>query len=149
MSRTVDVNVLLYASDASSPDHAAAATTLERLAAGPELLTLFWPTLIAYLRMATNPSIFNRPLTMEQAMGNVEALLARPNVRVVGAGDTFWRSFRAVADDARPVGNLVPDAFIAALMLEHGVSTIVTRDRDFRRFRHVRIEDLGEGPAGS
>ena len=60
---------------------------------------------------------------------------------VVGAGDTFWHSFREVADDARPVGNLVPDAFVAALMLEHGVSTIVTRDRDFRRFGHVRIED--------
>jgi uncharacterized protein len=57
-------------------------------------------------------------------------LLARPNVRTAGEGEAFWRRFRQVADDARPTGNLVPDAHLAALMLEHGVRTIVTRDRD-------------------
>ena len=97
--------------------------------------------------MATHPAIFVRPLSLDRAIGNVEALLDRPNVRVVGEGEAFWHSFRDVATDARPAGNLVSDAHIAALMLEHGVSTIVTRDRDFRRFRHVRIEDPFDLPA--
>jgi toxin-antitoxin system PIN domain toxin len=141
MSRTLDVNLLLYASDASSTEHAIAAATLEGLAAGPELLTLFWPTLMAYLRMATHPAIFGRPLTLDEAMDNVESLLARPNVRVAGEGEAFWPRFREVAIDARPTGNLVPDAHVATLMLEHGVRAIVTRDRDFRRFPHVAIED--------
>ena len=141
MSRTVDVNLLLYASNEASPEHAVAAATLGRLADGPELLTLFWPTLLAYLRMATHPAIFERPLRLDDAIDNIDSLLSRPNVRVVGEGEAFWPRFREVAADARPAGNLVPDAHLATLMLEHGVRTIVTRDRDFRRFRHVAMED--------
>jgi len=141
MSRTVDVNVLLYASDETSPEHARALATLEALATGPEIVYLFWPALMSYLRLATHPAIFARPLSLDEAIGNVEALLARPNVRAAGEGDAFWARFREVAGDARPGGNLIPDAHLAALMLEHGVGTIVTRDRDFRRFRHVSIED--------
>ena len=141
MSRTIDANVLLYASDAASPQHDVALATLEALAAGPDLLYLFWPTAMAYLRLATHPAVFATPLSLDEAVGNVEALLARPNVRTAGEGERFWRRFLEVAADARPTGNLVPDAHLAALMLEHGVRTIVTRDRDFRRFRHVAIED--------
>lgn len=141
MSRTVDVNVLLYASDESCPEHAIARSTLEALAAGPEIVYLFWPTVSAYLRLATHAAIFTQPLSLDEAIGNIEALLARPNIRTAGEGDAFWRRFRTAVDDARPGGNLVPDAHLAALMLEHGVSTIVTRDRDFRRFPHVTIED--------
>jgi toxin-antitoxin system PIN domain toxin len=144
VSRTVDANVLLYASDASSPHHAAARAVLDRLAAGPELVTLFWPTVMAYLRLATHPSVFANPLPLEVAVANIEQLLARPHVRTAGEGPAFWTRFREVADDARPTGNLVPDAHLAALMLEHGVATIVTRDRDFRRFLHVRMKDLDE-----
>lgn len=141
MSRTLDVNVLLYASNESSPEHAGAVARLEALAAGPELVYLFWPTVMAYLRLVTHPAISVRPLPIEDAIANVEALLARPNIRTASEGEGFWPRFREVTEDARPSGNLVPDAHLAALMLEHGVRTIVTRDRDFRRFRHVSIED--------
>jgi toxin-antitoxin system PIN domain toxin len=143
VSRTVDANVLLYASDATSPYHAAARAALEQLAAGPELVTLFWPTVMAYLRLATHPSVFASPLPLEVAVANIEQLLARPHVRTAGEGPAFWARFLEVADDALPTGNLVPDAHLATLMLEHGVAAIVTRDRDFRRFPHVRSEDLG------
>ncbi len=141
MSRTIDANVLLYASDASSPHHEAALDVLRSLAAGPEIVYLFWPTAMAYLRIATHPSVFARPLGLVEAMANLERLLARPHVRTAGEGEAFWRRFREVAGDARPAGNLVPDAHLAALMLEHGVGTFVTHDRDFRRFRGITIED--------
>lgn len=141
MSRTIDANVLLYASDASSPNHSAALAVLETLAAGPEIVYLFWPTAMAYLRVATHPSVFARPLSLAEAIGNVETLLVRSHVRTAGEGEAFWRRFRELADDARPTGNLVPDAHLAALMVEHGVGTIVTHDRDFRRFRGITIED--------
>jgi toxin-antitoxin system PIN domain toxin len=144
VSRTLDANVLLSASDAASPHHAAARAALDDLAAGPELVTVFWPTVMAYLRVATHPSAFASPLSMDEAVANIDGLLARPHVRTAGEGPAFWPRFREVADDARPTGNLVPDAHLAALMLEHGVGTIVTRDRDFRRFRHLRIQDPGE-----
>lgn len=141
MSYTVDVNVLLYASDASSPVHAAARAFVERMATGPEIAYLFWPTVTSYLRLSTHPAIFERPLTLGEALGNVEQLLVRPHVRTTGEGDDFWGRFREVADDALPSGNLVPDAHLVALMLEHDVRTIWTRDRDYRRFPRIEVRD--------
>jgi toxin-antitoxin system PIN domain toxin len=141
MSRAIDANVLLYASDASSPQHSRARAVVEEIAAGPGIVYLFWPAVMAYLRLATHPSVFARPLALSEVVANVEALLARPHVRTSGEGEAFWRRFRELATDAQPGGNLVPDAHLVALMVEHGVQTIVTRDRDFRRFPQVSIED--------
>lgn len=141
MSYTIDANVLLYASDESSPLHATARDIIGRIADGPEVAYLFWPTVMAYLRIATHPAVFTRPLTLTEAVGNMQALLDRPNVRSVGEGEAFWRTFRGVADDALPAGNLVPDAHLTALMLENEVKTILTRDRDFRRFPRIEVRD--------
>jgi toxin-antitoxin system PIN domain toxin len=141
MSRTIDANVLLYASDASSPNHHAALTVLEAIAAGPGIVYLFWPTAMTYLRIATHPSIFARPLALDEAIGNLEGLLARPHVRTAVEGEAFWHRFREIAIDVRPGGNLVPDAHLVALMHEHGVGSLVTHDRDYRRFRGIAIED--------
>jgi uncharacterized protein len=141
VSVTLDANVLLYASDASSAVHERARALVERVAEGPEIAYLFWPTIMAYLRIATHPAVFARPLTIVEAIGNIEQLLARPHVRTTGETDTFWRALREVVDDARPSGNLVPDAHVVALMLENDVRTIWTRDRDYRRFPRIEVRD--------
>ena len=96
---------------------------------------------MAYLRIATHPAVFARPLSIVEATGNIEQLLARPHVRTAGEGEAFWRVFAAVSDDALPSGNLVPDAHLVALMLENDVRTIWTRDRDFRRFSRIEVRD--------
>jgi toxin-antitoxin system PIN domain toxin len=141
LSYTVDANVLLYASDESSPVHDKARAAVERLALGPEIAYLFWPTVMAYLRVATHPSVFERPLSIAEAVGNVEQLVGRPHVRTTGETDAFWLSFRDVTDDALPSGNLVPDAHLVTLMLDNDVRTIWTRDRDFRRFPRIEVRD--------
>ena len=141
MSYTVDANVLLYASDESSPVHARARAFVERLADGPEIAYLFWPTVMAYLRIATHPAVFARPLTAAEAIGNVEQLLVRPHVRTTGEQERYWERFREVAEDAMPTGNLVPGAHLVALMLENDVRTIWTRDRDYRRFGRIEVRD--------
>jgi uncharacterized protein len=141
MSYTIDANVLLHASDESSPVHARARAFVQRLADGPEIAYLFWPTVMAYLRIATHPAVFARPLTAAEAIGNLEQLLARPHVRTTGEQERFWSQFREVSDDAAPAGNLVPDAHLVTLMLENGVRTIWTRDRDFRRFPRIEVRD--------
>jgi len=141
MSVTLDANVLLHASDAASPRHERALEVIETVAAGPELTYVFWPTIMAYLRIATHPAIFNHPLSARIAMDNVDALLSRPNVRAPGEQPTFWPRFRSVAGDAAPTGNLVPDAHLVALMLENEVRTIWTHDRDYRRFRGIEVRD--------
>lgn len=140
MSATVDANVLVYASNEADPVHAPARALVERLAAGPDLVYLFWPALMGYLRIVTHPAILPRPLAPGDALGNVAALLALGHVRAPGEGESFWDVFRATAgDQAR--GNTVPDAHLAALMRLHGVTTIYTRDRDYRRFDGIRVQD--------
>jgi toxin-antitoxin system PIN domain toxin len=141
VSVTVDTNVLVYASNESDPAHPAARDLLERLAAGPSLVYLFWPALLGYLRIVTHPAILSKPLAPRLAMGNVEQLLALPHVRAPGEGAGFWQQYRAVVGDhAR--GNDVPDAHLAALMRQHEVRVIYTRDRDFRRFDGIEVRDL-------
>lgn len=141
MSATLDANVLLYASDARSPYRDRAVELIDEVARGPQIVYLFWPTVMAYLRLATHPSIFARPMSMADARSNVSQLLTLPNVQTAGESGRFWERFGEVADDASPSGNLVPDAHFVALMLEHGVRTIWTHDRDFRRFRGIEVRD--------
>ena len=140
MSSTIDANIRVYASNTSDPLHDVANALVGRLAAGPELVYLFWPTLMGYLRIVTHPAILPHPLAAVDAMRNVEALLNRPHVRQPGENDGFWPIFRSTAGD-RSRGNDVPDAHLAALMRQHGVRLIYTRDRDFRRFDGIDARD--------
>lgn len=140
MSATVDTNILVYASNTADPLSTQADALVRRLAAGPEIVYLFWPTLLGYVRIVTHPAILPRPLGPREAMGNVEALLDRPHVRSPGESDGFWPLFRAAAGD-RTRGNDVPDAHLAALMRQHGVRLIYTRDRGFRRFDGIESRD--------
>jgi toxin-antitoxin system PIN domain toxin len=141
VSYALDANVLLYASDATSPFHKRALEIVTAAARGPEIVYLFWPSIMAYLRIATHPAVFRRPLPLDVALGNVTALLARPHVQSPGEQERFWRRFGEVAADAAPIGNLVADAHLVGLMLENGVRTIWTHDRDYRRFRGIEVRD--------
>lgn len=141
MSATVDVNVLVYASNEDAAEHERAVALLEHLAAGPGLVVLLWPALMGYLRLATHPAIFSSPLSPEAAASNVDSLLTRPHIRVAGEVDGFWEAFRRTAATVAPRGNLVPDAHLVALMVQHGISRIWSRDRDLRKFDEIRVLD--------
>lgn len=141
MSYALDANILIYASDESSPLHSRSLEIVTGAAQGPEIVYLFWPTIMAYLRIATHPSIFRRPLSAAEALGNVESLVARPHIRTAGEQEHFWRQYRDVVAYAGPTGNLVPDAHLVALMHENGVRSIWAHDRDFRIFRDIEVRD--------
>jgi len=141
VSFAIHANLLLYASDEDSPVHERALELLDEIAMGPEIAYLFWPIAMAYLRIATHPAVFARPLSHADARANLQALLDLPHVHAVGEDDSFWSRFTEIADDVAPTGNLVPDAHVAALMLANGVRTIWTRDRDFRTFAGIRVRD--------
>lgn len=141
MSATLDANVLLYASDETSPFHARAVGFLDDLARRRALVYLFWPTLMAYLRIATHSAIFAAPLGLPDAVANVDGLLRLPHIRTVGEQEGFWSSWLDVVAEAAVVGNLVPDAHLVALMRENGIRTIWTNDRDFRRFDGIEARD--------
>ena len=141
MSYSVDVNILLYASDTSSPKHAEAIRFLKQRASDPDLFCIAWPTLVAFLRIATHPRIFAQPLSPDDALGNVESLLSLPRVRMLSEGERFLEVYREVTARFPVRGNLVPDAHLAALLLQHGVRRLYTEDRDFRKFDFLEVAD--------
>jgi toxin-antitoxin system PIN domain toxin len=152
MSVTIDANLLLYASDERSPRHDSAVALLARLATGPGLVYLFWPVAMAYLRISTHPSVFDRPLDPAEARQNLDQLVGRAHVRCPGEADGFWQMYQDLVGDDAIRGNLVTDSHIAALMRQHGVSTIFTADRDFRRFPGITTRDPyaeASGPANA
>jgi toxin-antitoxin system PIN domain toxin len=141
VSYSVDVNVLLHASDTSSPKHPEAIRFLERRPSDPDLFCIAWSTLIAYLRISTHPRIFARPLSPGEALGNVESLLSLPRVRALSEGEGFLEIYREVTAQFPVRGNLVPDAHLAALLRQHGVRRLYTVDRDFRKFDFLEVAD--------
>ena len=141
MSYSLDVNLLLYASDASSPLHVKAKRFLQSCMSRRDVIYLTWPTIMSYLRIATHPSIFDKPLTSEEATANVETLLKLPNTRCLAEEEGFWECYRATTDETPARGNLVPDAHLAALLRLHGIKTLHTHDRDYRRFDFLDIQD--------
>jgi toxin-antitoxin system PIN domain toxin len=141
VSYSLDVNILLYASDRTSDRHVRARDLLESCAAGPEILCLTWPTLMSYLRIATHPRIFATPLSPDEALGNISALIGLPHVRAVSELEGFLGAYKHVGGEMPVRGNLVPDAHVAAILFQHGVRTIYSNDRDFRKFQSLDVRD--------
>jgi len=152
MSATVDANILVYASNERDPVHAQARQLVQRLAEGPDLLYLFWPVVLGYLRIVSHSAILPRPLSPRDAAANIEALLRRGHVRTSGEAEGFWELFRNTSrDQAR--GNDVPDAHLVTLMRQHGVRRIYSRDAGLRRYADIEVADPftpspGAGPRG-
>jgi uncharacterized protein len=135
-----DANLLLYAEDSLSVRHEAARTWWDGVLSGSEPVHLCWPVLQAFLRIATNPRLHDRPLTPEEAIQRVQSWIDQPCVCVVGPSENHWRIFQTQVRESGAMGNLVPDAHLAALAIEHG-STLYSADRDFARFPTLRWVD--------
>ncbi len=141
MTFTVDANVLVYSTNPQANYHQEARRTLASAVAGPELLYLFWPVLVAYIRVVTQPALLETPVPLARALDNVQHLLGSPFVRTGGESNDFAMLLRAVADPVPARGRLIHDAHIVALMRQYGVATIWTHDRDFRLFDGIRVHD--------
>ena len=138
--KLLDANILLYAYDSSSPHHSICRSWLDAALNSEETIALPWQTLLAFVRIATNPRAVRQPLSGPDACGIVNSWLDRLNVAVVGAGDRFWEIFQAQVADAQVSGPLVTDAALAALAFEHG-AILCSTDSDFRRFRGLKLLD--------
>jgi hypothetical protein len=141
VSIALDVNPLLYAAFDDSPFYRRANEILARYAAGEDLVYLFWPVVMGFLRISTNTRVYRNPLSPTAAENAITALLSLPNVRTGMESADFWQTYRDVTSETVVRGKLVPDAHIVALMRQHGVSTIYTHDRDFRKFDGIRVVD--------
>ncbi|MGH9383456.1 MAG: type II toxin-antitoxin system VapC family toxin [Vicinamibacterales bacterium] len=136
----VDANLLLFAYDRRAAEHAASRAWLETTLAGPELVRFAWLTVWAFLRISTNPRVFEHPLSMAEAEEIVSSWLAQPNAGIVEPGERHWEILKSLTRDGRTKGPLVMDAALAALAIEHG-ATLCTTDRDFARFEGLKRAD--------
>lgn len=134
----VDANLLIYAYTASSPEHAPARRWVEAVFSGKDPVRIPWSTIHAFLRITTQSSLFEKPYTIADAASIVESWMEQPAVAVLEQGDRYWSIFRRLLRDSQVRGNLVMDAHLAALSLEHG-GTLFTTDKDFARFEDLRV----------
>jgi uncharacterized protein len=135
--KLVDANLLLYATDTRSPRHASAKSWLDRQLSGDETIALAWVVLLAFLRLSTHPQVFARPLALERAFGVVDRWLEQPCVVVVHPGARHAAMMRQLLGGLGTAGNLVNDAHLAALAIEHGAE-LNSCDSDFSRFSGLR-----------
>lgn len=146
----VDANLLLYAKFSDLPQHGAAARWLEQTVRNGERIGLPWPSLLAFVRVGTNPRVFARPLTLAAAWQQVEEWLGLPKAWVPVSTDQHAAILGQLLAQGNASGNLVADAHLAALSLEHGLELCST-DSDFARFPGVRwrnplLAGVGEAP---
>jgi toxin-antitoxin system PIN domain toxin len=135
--RLVDVNVLVYAHRPDAARHQEYAGWLRGLLADEEPYGVSDLVLSGFLRVVTNPRVFKQPTPMEVALAFTEVVRAQPNCVPVDPGQRHWGIFTGLCRMAGVKGNLVPDAYLAALAIESG-SEWITSDRDFSRFPGLR-----------
>jgi toxin-antitoxin system PIN domain toxin len=138
----VDTNILVYAHQPRLPRHEQALGRLRELAEGSVPFALPWPCAYEFLRVVTHRRVFDRPSTTEQAWAFLRNVLDAPTTVLLMETDRHVEVLEEVLRDTGVTGNLVHDAHIAALLLEHGVRDILTTDTDFHRFRGLRVVEL-------
>ncbi|MFP5345785.1 MAG: type II toxin-antitoxin system VapC family toxin [Actinomycetes bacterium] len=138
--KLIDVNLLLYAVDAASPQHERARRWLESLLSGTETVGLPWAVLLAFVRLATRGVVFTDPLTPDEALDVVDGWLAQPSVVVLHPTDRHPALLRELLHPVGTAGNLTTDAHLAALAIEYG-ATLCSADADFSRFPGLRWLD--------
>ncbi|MFN9209530.1 MAG: type II toxin-antitoxin system VapC family toxin [Betaproteobacteria bacterium] len=139
--KLADVNVLLYAANADSPSHARAYAWLDQSLAAPAGVAFSWMALLGFVRLATRPGIFPRPLPVATAFDFVRAWLSHPHARIVNPGRRHAALLEQLLRATGAGGNLTSDAHLAALAIEHG-ATLTSFDRDFARFEGLDFEQL-------
>lgn len=132
-----DVNVLLYALRSDSSNHAQYRRWLQAIVDGDEAYGMSPQVLGSLVRVASHPRIFARPSVLSDVFAFSDTLLNQPHCQVIQPGPRHWSIFSDLCIKAQAAGNLVQDAWFAALAIESGCEWI-TADRDYSRFTGLR-----------
>jgi uncharacterized protein len=138
--KLIDANILLYAVNVDTPQHERIRRWWETALTDDEPIGFAWITLLGFLRISTQPHVFDRPLTPSQAVDRVNTWLTQPNTRIVVETEEHWRLLRERIAETGTAGNVTTDTHLACLAIEYG-ATIVSCDADFGRFPQVRWEN--------
>lgn len=134
----LDTNILIYADREDSALHAAALRAVRLLAEGDEAWAIPVFCVGEFLRVVSHDRLFDPPTPVTDAIDSVDSLLSSPSARLLTPGDRYLRLLRSLVEESGAQGNLVFDAQIAAVCLEHGATMLLTEDRDFTRFRRLK-----------
>ena len=137
--RAVDTNLLVFAEITKSRHHRAAITVLRDLAEGPAPWAIPWPCVYEFLRVVTHPRVYHPPVPADRALADLRQILDSPSLVLLAETERHREILDRVVQASGATGNLVHDAHIASLCLEHGVSELLTGDRDFLRFEQLRV----------
>lgn len=137
----VDTNILIYAHRRDSAWHVAASHTVRTLAEGAAPWAIPWPCVHEFLAIVTKSGAFSFPTPMHLALNQVELWRESQRLNLLAEPDVYWPRLKAVVQQSQAVGAMVHDARIVALCLEHGVEELWTADRDFSRFKGLRIRN--------
>jgi len=135
----VDTNILVYAHREDATWHDAAHARLKALAEGPSPWAIAWPCIHEFLAIVTHPRIFAPPTPLARAIEQVEAWLESPSLALLGEAEGYWSRLRSTLEGGRVAGPAVHDARVAAICLQHGVRELWSADRDFAKFRELRV----------
>jgi uncharacterized protein len=133
----IDVNVLVYAKRQDSHDHAKFRTWLEEIIRSDSVIGMSELVLSSVVRILTHPRIFNEPTQLDEALQYVHSLHEQPGCVWVSPGERHWEIFTRLCKAVGAKGNLISDAYFAALAMESGAEWI-TADRDYARFPGLR-----------
>ncbi len=136
----VDANLLLYAHNASATQHTQAREWLEETIVKPEPFGLSWITILAFLRISTNPRAFPNPLTIEEAVEIINDLLDQPSTTLLEPGLNYWTILSDLLIATQSHGPLVMDAHLAALAIENN-AVLCSADGDFARFPGLQFQN--------
>lgn len=136
----LDANILIYSWNEANPEHRKAKVWVESLLSGKEWVGLPWQTAWAFIRLTTNSRLFPRPLAPFQAIQFISELSTHPNVICVEPQGRHLEILLELMTEAQARGPLVSDAVLAAIAIEQGAQ-LASTDRDFRRFRGLRLVD--------
>lgn len=137
--KAVDTNILVYALAANSQHHAHAYRLITELAQSPSAWAIPWPCIYEMLRVVTHPRIYRPPLLPDVALEQVKAIMASPSLTLLAETSRHAEILEAIVRQSRVSGNLMHDAHIVALCIEHGVTELITNDHDFARFSGLRV----------
>jgi toxin-antitoxin system PIN domain toxin len=139
--RAIDTNVLVFAEISSSQHHTKARALLTELAEGGHPWAIPWPCVYEFLRVVTHPRVFHPPVPLDRALSDLQGILGSPSLRLLQETPRHPQVMEEVLKSGGVAGNLIHDAHIAALCIEHGVSELLTGDRDFERFKGLKVTD--------
>jgi toxin-antitoxin system PIN domain toxin len=137
--RAVDTNILVYSHIISSRHHEKALLILRELGESPFPWAIPWPCIYEFLRVVTHPRVYHPPSPPEIALADLRQILGSPSLQLLSETPTHPELMDALIRETGVKGNLIHDAHIAALCLEHGVRELITGDRDFSRFAALKI----------